>query len=96
MIKNYKNETVFIKKDDKIIEIKSSGIAEVSVISSEIHSIEEIPVNRSVFGPVKGLPAPDGITIYIVSKVVMNALNGSRNDVVCVDKKPVAESFIIF
>lgn len=85
MIKNYTNETIFIKNNDKIVELKPIGIAKVSSISSVIGDIESTPVLRVVPGPIKGLPNKDGESIYIVSRRVLNALNSTRDDVVSPD-----------
>lgn len=85
MIKNYTNETIFIKNNDKIVELKSIGIAKVSSISSIIGSIDNMPILRVVPGPIKGLPNKDGESTYIVSRRVLNALNSTRDDVVSPD-----------
>lgn len=43
-----------------------------------------VPINRTEFGAVEGLPAPAPDTIYIVSAIVAQAAH--RDDVVIVDE----------
>lgn len=40
-----------------------------------------LPVNKKEFGDVVGLPAPQPDTAFVVSGLVLAALNGSRLDV---------------
>jgi len=44
-----------------------------------------IPVNRTQFGDVDGLPDPAPDTFYIVSALVAQAVKGQRDDVLIVD-----------
>ena len=53
----------------------------------DIYGIK-IPVQRTIFGQVEGLPDPQPDTIYIVSGLVMSALKGTRPDVVQPDTSP--------
>lgn len=66
--------------------IPASGtLARVSQTRQQISTLNGIPVNRSVFGKITGLPdAKDG-TIYLVSLIVLQALGGSRPDCYIVD-----------
>lgn len=49
----------------------SGGIARVKSSSELISSIDGIPVYRTVFGEVEGLPQPKKDTWYIVSGMVL-------------------------
>lgn len=44
-----------------------------------------IPVVHKTYTEVLDLPEPKKYTTYIVSVLVLNALNGTRNDVMCPD-----------
>ena len=57
----------------------STGVARVRASYSEFN---EDGICEAVFGEVTGLPEPKEGTIYIVSGLVLQALNGSRPDVV--------------
>lgn len=66
--------------------IPSSGIVpRCATVRTEEPPIGGIRLVRQAFGQVTGLPesAPD--TIYIVSGMVLSALNGTRTDVVAPD-----------
>lgn len=67
-------------------EIVSSGLARCQTLEREIVVIDGIRVNQRTFGEVYGLPEPQPDTIYIVSAIVAQALNGSRDDVFIVDE----------
>lgn len=69
------------------IALASSGCARVaaaSVITGEVRIGDEaIPLATITYGEVSGLPnMVDGNTTYIVSLIVLQALHGSRPDVV--------------
>ena len=59
--------------------IQSLGVARVSASFTEFNNFG---VCQQVFGEVEGLPSPVTGTIYIVSGMVLSALNGARSDVV--------------
>lgn len=44
-----------------------------------------VPINRTQFGDVDGLPDPAPDTFYIVSALVAQAVKGTRDDVLIVD-----------
>jgi len=48
----------------------------------------QIPIQRTTFGQVEGLPEPQDGVVYIVSGLVMTALAGTRDDVVQPDTSP--------
>ena len=66
--------------------LPSSGVARVAQTTQQVDQINGIPVNRVSFGEVNGLPEARKDTIYIVSKIVAEAVKGQRNDVFIVDK----------
>lgn len=64
--------------------IPSSGNARCLETTKVIDHIGDYPVVSIVFGEVEGLPPfKDGVFL-IVSKIVLEALHGTRNDCVCV------------
>ena len=64
----------------------SARIEQTSVVSE---SVNGIPVMRSVFGAIVGLPDPQPDTIYVVSlPVAQQAAMQGRNDVVSPDTNP--------
>lgn len=67
-------------------KIQSSGVARVATTTKQVDQINGIPVNQVSFGQVNGLPEAQKNTIYIVSKIVAEAVKGQRNDVYIVDK----------
>ena len=60
-------------------------VCRVATTSTEDGIIDGIPVFKTVFGEVENLPAPEIGTVYIVSAIVINALAGTRPDVVAPD-----------
>ena len=71
--------------------IEPSGtVPRVSVRQVEDGDIEGIPVVRTVYGAVEGLPLPAEGTTYIVSALVLSALAGARTDVCAPDTSPAS------
>ena len=71
--------------------IEPSGtVPRVSVRQVEDGDIDGIPVVRTVYGAVEGLPSPVEGTTYIVSALVLSALAGSRQDVCAPDTSPAS------
>jgi len=79
-ILNYTPHTVCIIGDSGTTEFKSCGVARVNVEQSQIGDINSIPLYKSSFGEVVGLPSPEDGTLYIVSAMVLNATD--RTDVI--------------
>ena len=78
-----------IVTDNGNIEIEPSGtIARVKPTTVRIGTVNGIDVVKTTFGEVEGLPSPEKDTVYIVSTLVLNALKGSRPDVVAPDTGP--------
>lgn len=66
-----------------ILTVPASGTqARVAVSQETVGELEGIPVVRSVFGAVTGLPEPVEGTTYVVSLMVLQALAGARKDLV--------------
>lgn len=73
---------------DEIVEIPASGqLARAAVTREQIGTIESdghtIPLYRTTFGAITGLPAPREGTAYLVSNIVAQAVK--RDDVLIVD-----------
>lgn len=66
--------------------IPSTGLARCESVVEKIGEIDGVCVNRRSFGEVYGLPEPEKDTVYIVSRIVAEAVSGSRNDVFVVDE----------
>lgn len=70
------------------LNVPSSGVARAAQRRESIGIIDAdgvtLPVARSVFGAVDGLPAPEAGTIYVVSAITAQAVP-KREDVFIVD-----------
>lgn len=69
--------------------VRREEIAQVTIVDTEPHQFIDhdevkIPIHRTTFGAVEGLPEPQGDTIYIVSTIVAQAVP-DRQDVFIVD-----------
>lgn len=76
-----------------VAEIPPSGVeARVSTRAEILGWVEVdgfyIPLVRTEFGPVEGLPEPADGVVYIVSTLVARAVAGERDDVVAPDTGP--------
>lgn len=71
-----------------ILSVPSSGVARAAQRRESIGTVDvdgvTLPVTRSVFGAVEGLPAPEAGTIYVVSAITAQAVP-EREDVFIVD-----------
>jgi len=69
--------------DGSFLQIPPSGkiARHSSTVASRIFRIGKIPIDRVVFGDVIGLPGPKPNTIYVVSLIVLQELQGTRMDV---------------
>lgn len=61
---------------------KSGVVCRVSSTQKPVRNYEAFIVHANTFGEVLDLPQPQPNTMYIVSAMVLSALNGERNDVV--------------
>lgn len=71
---------------NKTVDIQPSGqVARVSATAQQVGTITidgfDFPVVKTVFGEVTGLPEPQDNTVYVVSTLVLSAVQG-RKDVV--------------
>jgi hypothetical protein len=67
------------KGDILVRTFESEGVARATQTSAIVDSIDGIDVCRNVYGEVTGLPEQQPNTLYIVSKIVMDACP-DRND----------------
>lgn len=73
-------------RTDVLFSIPAEGIfPRVSTTQETVGEINGIPVQKVVYGNIEGLPAPEQDTVFIVSQMVLSALNGSRTDVFAPD-----------
>ncbi|MFB6367662.1 hypothetical protein ACFCP7_27240 [Paenibacillus elgii] len=66
--------------DGPVRTIESTGFARAKTERTKIGDIDGIPVFRTVFGNVEGLPDPQPETVYIVSALTAQAVP-HRDDV---------------
>jgi len=72
-----------------VLEVEPSDtVARVTPKQEELFRIGSVPVAKTEFGEVEGLPEPKKCTAYVVSTLVLNALKGKRPDVVAPDTSP--------
>ena len=62
--------TFILPSGDKLIIEPSGSLARVSTRTEVCGGIGSIPITRTVFGEVEGLPEPNDKEIYIVSSLV--------------------------
>ena len=79
----------FLDAENRVVlTVPSSGVARAAQRRENIGTIDAdgvtLPVTRSVFGAVDGLPAPEAGTIYVVSAITAQAVP-EREDVLIVD-----------
>lgn len=79
----------FLDAENRVVlTVPSSGVARAAQRRESIGAIDAdgvtLPVTRSVFGAVDGLPAPEAGTIYVVSAITAQAVP-EREDVLIVD-----------
>lgn len=78
--------TVVGSNGDIIMKVPASGqVARCSVSRTVIGELNRITVAKSVMGEVEGLPEPSEDTVYIVSRVVAEAMKGRRDDLIITD-----------
>ena len=68
----------------------SGQVARVSVKRTKVAEIDGVPVYKTEYGEIEGLPEPKEDTVYIVSILVLQALKGTRKDVVAPDTSPAS------
>lgn len=65
---------------DLIVLEPSGRVARVRMDDEEIGEVDGIPVMKAVFGEVRGLPDPEPGVAYVVSRMVLSALQGQGRD----------------
>lgn len=83
---NLTPHTVTLVCGERTVEVAPSGqVARVSATAQQVGTITidgfDFPVVKTVFGEVTGLPEPQDNTVYVVSTLVLSAVQG-RKDVV--------------
>lgn len=85
MIINLTPHDITITNGTRTLTVKPSGLARCEETSEEIKVVEDwIPVFKTTYGKISGLPEPKENTIYVVSARVAQALketNSERTDV---------------
>lgn len=66
----------------------STGVARVDTNEVVTGSIDDVNVVETEYQGVTGLPEPKDNTVYVVSILVLQALNGTRSDVVAPNTSP--------
>lgn len=88
-IKNLTSHTITVYSEDRttvLFSVVAEGIfPRVSTTQETVGDINGIPVQKVVYGAIEGLPEQKPDTIYVVSQMVLSALNGSRSDVFAPD-----------
>ena len=77
-------------KTTELFSVPSSGTVRVATTELVVGDLNGVPVVKTEYGACEGLPAPEDGTTYIVSILVLQALNGTRNDVVAPNTSPKA------
>jgi len=93
MLVNLTPHPIVVRTDNGDITFPASGqVARVTSQQTIAGYIEldgeSIPIMKTTYGQVEGLPVPKTGTIYVVSGLVMAALAGTRDDVIQPDTSP--------
>ena len=94
-IKNYTPHKINILQNNSIVEYPSLGTARCSVSKEYLFSIDEIEVYNMKYGQVIGLPDVEEDTIFIVSKIVAEALKDQRDDLLIVNEVVKDENNVV-
>ena len=73
-----------VNPEGKIIKVfeVSGQIARCSQSTKIVGNIDGIPLTQTTFGDVVNLPQPQKDTVFIVSRLVLNACKGVRDDLI--------------
>ena len=63
-------------------------VARVASRSEFSHTVNGLPVHRTIYGSIENLPEQVEGTIYIVALLVAQVLAGTRTDIICPDTGP--------
>lgn len=84
MIVNLTPHTINVLGDNPQNFPPSGTVARCAVTRQQVGTVDGVPLNRTVYGDVTGLPAPQPGTYYIVSALVAQAVP-DRTDVLITD-----------
>lgn len=71
--------------------LPSAGLARVSSTEEVVGEVDGVPMVRTAYGQITGLPTPRENTMYIVSALVLeHALSSGRSDVAAPDSGATA------
>jgi len=73
--------------EERLVIPPSGKVARVRTEQTTVGQVNNIPVVRTMYGDVEGLPEPSENTLYIVSTLVAQAVP-YRDDVVAPDTSP--------
>ncbi|HDI51833.1 MAG TPA: hypothetical protein ENF45_04315 [Bacteroidetes bacterium] len=81
---------IYDSNNNLVATIPRSGkVARVTMEQKTVGYIDvnghKIPVKKTIYGEIENLPDPQPNTIYIVSLLVLQALGGTRDDVLAPD-----------
>lgn len=74
---NLTAHTINVILEGKEIAYPSQGLARVKTEEKEINKINDIPVVKTVYTTVEGLPEQQENTVYLVSTLVLQALKAN-------------------
>ena len=74
---NLTAHTINVVNGESNIAYPSEGLARVKTVEKEIEKINGIPVVKTVYTDVEGLPEPEENTVYLVSTLVLQALKAN-------------------
>jgi hypothetical protein len=84
--------TVFDQNGNEVLRVPPSGItARVNPTENQVGYINGVPVYKVTYGDIQNLPEPQENTVYIVSQIVLQALQAKgiqRQDVVAPNTGP--------
>jgi len=83
---------IVVYSSDTVLRIPPSGrVARVATKEVLVGSVNGVPVFKTEYGDIEGLPEPKENTVYVVSLLVLQALRArgvERNDVVAPNSGP--------
>lgn len=86
---NLTPHAISVMTEEGIRTFEPSGVvARVQTTTETLESVSGVPVSRTQFGEVSGLPAPKSGVVYIASSLV--ASHAKRPDVLSPDTGPTA------
>ena len=76
------NVNIVCSNGDVITFSPSGTVARCTQTTTQIGCVNGIPLTQTSFGVVVDLPQPQEDTIFIVSRLVLNACKGVRDDLI--------------